>query len=243
MPEPHPPLAIRELPARDRPANRLLAVGPEALSDAELLATISGAPTLDRCQLILASCGGRGGLRCAPATELLAVAGATAQMVAQIKAACELHRRMVSADYGACVQIRAPADAAPLAMAAIGHQDQEHLIRGVLQRSPPYATPPCLLVALRPRFPACPCAAARAVRRAPAPRVLHPPPPPGGWRATLRPLAHRSGLRPPPRTPACRRRGAWRPPACPGRDPAGWRRGRCSPRYAVYAAALPAART
>lgn len=128
MPEPTRPLAIRELSPRDRPVNRLLDSGPEALGDAELLAAISGARTLELCQVLLARFGGWDGLRRAPTPELLAVEGVTPQMAAQIKAACELHRRLVYADYGARVQIRAPADAVPLILAEIGHQDQEHLV-------------------------------------------------------------------------------------------------------------------
>ena len=134
MPDLAHPRTIRELAPHDRPVNRLLASGPEALGDAELLATLSGARSLEVCQHLLARFDGWAGLRRALAPELLAITGVTVPMVAQIHAACELHRRLVYADYGARVQIRTPTDAAPLVLAELAHLDQEHLITLVLDR-------------------------------------------------------------------------------------------------------------
>jgi DNA repair protein RadC len=51
-------MRIRELPAHERPAQRLAALGPAALSDAELLALVSGQQDLAYWQASL--CGGDG---------------------------------------------------------------------------------------------------------------------------------------------------------------------------------------
>lgn len=132
MPEPPRPLAIRELPVGDRPVSRLIDLGPVALSDAELLAVIGGVRTLEACQLLLARLGGWDGLRRALHPELAAAPGVTAQMAAQIQAACELHRRLTYAHYGARVRVGSPGDAAPLAVAELGHLDQQRLIALIL---------------------------------------------------------------------------------------------------------------
>lgn len=128
MTVPHRPLAIRELPSTDRPVSRLIELGPEALGDAELLAIIGGVRTLEACQILLARMSGWDGLRRALLSDLTANPGITEQMAAQIKAACELHRRLTYADCGTPVRISSPADAAPLAVAELGHLDQQRLI-------------------------------------------------------------------------------------------------------------------
>ena len=61
MPESHP-LAIRELLSTDQPRNRLLQHGARALSDAELLAVITGVSCLETTQRLLIAAGGLRGL-------------------------------------------------------------------------------------------------------------------------------------------------------------------------------------
>ena len=61
IPEAHP-LPIRELLSTDQPRNRLLAHGAAALSDAELLAVITGVPCLETTQRLLIAAGGLRGL-------------------------------------------------------------------------------------------------------------------------------------------------------------------------------------
>ena len=57
MPQSHP-LPIRELLSTDQPRNRLLAHGAAALSDAELLAVITGVQCLETTQRLLIAAGG-----------------------------------------------------------------------------------------------------------------------------------------------------------------------------------------
>lgn len=121
------PLRIRELPAHQRPLRRIAEVGADALSDAELLAALVGAPYLESCYLLLARCGDWNGLRRATSADLAAV-GLPPKAAGQIAAACELHRRLTYLALGPTSQIRSPIDAVNLVQAEIGYRDQEHLI-------------------------------------------------------------------------------------------------------------------
>src|SRR5947208_1043061 len=69
MPVSHP-LAIRELLATDQPRNRLLAHGSASLSDAELLAVITGVQCLETTQRLLIAAGGLRGLPAISTPEL-----------------------------------------------------------------------------------------------------------------------------------------------------------------------------
>lgn len=94
---------MRELPARDRPREKLARAGVAALGDAELLAAILGAGTRQHDSLAMASavlvrCGGLHGLVAAAADDLQAVAGMGPARAAQILAALELGRRTLRRD-------------------------------------------------------------------------------------------------------------------------------------------------
>jgi len=85
-------------PALERPRERLLAKGPAALTDAELLAIllrtgVIGRPVLDLAREILARFGGVAGLFAASAAEMCAVRGVGAAKAAELKAVVELTRR------------------------------------------------------------------------------------------------------------------------------------------------------
>ncbi len=106
---------IQETPATDRPRERLLRVGPGALTAAELLAIILGTggpgrPVLDVAGGLLE--GGRplGGLARRPVAELARAAGVGAVKAARLAAALELGRRMVEEGRGDRPRIRTPAD-------------------------------------------------------------------------------------------------------------------------------------
>lgn len=100
---------------RDRPRERLAALGPEALNDAELLALVlrTGGPGCDAVALagrLLAGCGGLQGLSRAGPRDLAAVPGVGPVKRASLRAAIEIGRRQAGGrlDAGAC--IRGPAD-------------------------------------------------------------------------------------------------------------------------------------
>jgi hypothetical protein len=127
MPESHP-LAIRELLTTEQPRNRLLAHGAAALSDAELLAVITGVPCLETTQRLLIAAGGLRGLLTLSTAELQQlVAGISAGRAAKLKAAIELGRRVARGDQAQRRQIKSPADIADLLLLEMSHLDQEQL--------------------------------------------------------------------------------------------------------------------
>ena len=121
------PARIRELPTTAQPVYRLHHVGPQALADAELLAILIQATTLDAAQNLLTSFGGWAGLLTASSVALQRAMHVGPHRAAQIRAALEIGRRLVLANAGERFQIRSPTDAASLLMAEMGHLDQEHL--------------------------------------------------------------------------------------------------------------------
>src|SRR5215208_5096720 len=127
MPESHP-LTIRELLATDQPRNRLLLHGAPALSDAELLAVITGVPCLETTQRLLIAAGGLRGLLTLSTTELQQlVTGISAGRAAQLKAAIELGTRVARGNQAQRRQIKSPADIADLLLLEMSHLDQEQL--------------------------------------------------------------------------------------------------------------------
>jgi DNA repair protein RadC len=94
---------IKDWPAEDRPREKLLARGPHALSDTELLAIIlrngnasTGESAIDHARLLLGRFGGLKGMEEAAGSELGKVKGIGPAKVAQIKASLELARRIGS---------------------------------------------------------------------------------------------------------------------------------------------------
>lgn len=119
---------IRELPPTEQPAYRLTHAGPSSLSDAELLAVLTNLGDMAVAQRLIDHFGGLHGLAKADPREIRRVGfGIGRSRAAQIGAAFELARRIFA--YGEeRLQIRSPADANNMLRAAIGGEDQEHLI-------------------------------------------------------------------------------------------------------------------
>jgi DNA repair protein RadC len=122
---------IRDLPMDDRPRERLMQVGENALSTIELLAIIlgtgiGGESVLDMAQRLLARFDGLQGLARASFAELQGEKGLGKAKTSQIKAAIELGRRMLLAAPGERFVIRSPSDVAQLLMAEMSHLPQEH---------------------------------------------------------------------------------------------------------------------
>ena len=91
--------SIKEWPEEDRPREKLLDRGAEALTDAELLAILlrtgnAGASALDHARLLLSQFGGIKGIDSAPAKELCAIKGIGPAKSAQLKAGLEIGRRL-----------------------------------------------------------------------------------------------------------------------------------------------------
>ena len=126
----HPPTLpqrIRELPTTAQPVHRIHHIGPQALSDAELLAILIQTTTLEAAQELLVRFGGWTGLTNASTTELQHTMHVGAHRAAQIRAALEIGRRLVLSSVGERTRVRSPADAAILLMAEMGHLDQDQL--------------------------------------------------------------------------------------------------------------------
>ena len=123
---------IMELPSNERPRERLLVYGANALSNAELLAIILrvGAPDQNVilvAQALLSRFGGLTGIAKATTVELTETRGVGTAKVAQLKAALELGRRLLIESPDERTQIRSPADAANLVMSDMSLLEQEHL--------------------------------------------------------------------------------------------------------------------
>jgi DNA repair protein RadC len=92
---------IKDWPEEDRPREKLLAKGPQSLSETELLAIIlrngnasTGASAIDHARLLLSQFGGLKGIDEASVTELATVKGIGPAKIAEIKACLEIAKRM-----------------------------------------------------------------------------------------------------------------------------------------------------
>lgn len=125
-------LTIRDLPAEERPRERLARYGVAALSTAELLAILlrtggRGENVLQMAQRLLTACSGLAGLARAGFAELSAIKGIGPAKAAQLQAGLEIGRRLLIAAPGERPQITSPADAAALLMMEMAYLEQEHL--------------------------------------------------------------------------------------------------------------------
>jgi len=110
-------MRLIDLPADERPRERLLAHGPVALGDAELLAICLGSgrrglSAVEFARELLASAGGLAALLARPADELVRVVGLGPARTCQIKAGMELARRVLAADLRALPTLSRPSDCA-----------------------------------------------------------------------------------------------------------------------------------
>ena len=90
--------AIRDWPVNERPREKLLNIGPEGLSDGELLAVLlrigkAGQSAEDLARQLISMFNGISGIDRAHMEELLAVPGMGVAKTAQLKAAIEIGKR------------------------------------------------------------------------------------------------------------------------------------------------------
>jgi len=114
-----PSYRIADLPADDRPRERLAKLGAQALSSAELIAIllrvgVSGESAIQMGQRLLQNLNGLSGLHRASFDELCAQHGIGEAKAAQIKAAIELGRRLMLESPEERPTINSPAEAAAL---------------------------------------------------------------------------------------------------------------------------------
>lgn len=123
---------ITDLSANDRPRERLAELGPQALSNGELLAIllrvgVQGENSVQLGQRLLNEFGGLHGLHRASVIEICNVHGVGMAKAAQIKAAIELGVRLRLEAPEEKPAIHSPADAAALVQYEMSALPQEHL--------------------------------------------------------------------------------------------------------------------
>jgi DNA repair protein RadC len=122
---------MKEMPLRERPRERLMKAGPEALSSAELVSIILGTGVRGQTALALASAvlrdfGGLRGIAAASTGDLAAQKGIGPAKAVRLKAAVELGRRAVTLDPEELAQVTGPGDVARLLMGEMRYLDREH---------------------------------------------------------------------------------------------------------------------
>jgi len=123
---------MTDLQESDRPRERLAEVGASALSDAELLAILlrvgmSGENSVEMGQRLLITLGGLSGVHKATFHEVASQKGIGLAKAAQVKAAIELGRRLMTVTPDEKPIIHSPADAAALVMYEMSGLNQEQV--------------------------------------------------------------------------------------------------------------------
>lgn len=123
---------IRDMAEYDRPRERLIRIGAEALSTAELLAIVlrtgpAGESVLRLAERLLVQFDNLPGLARATVAELTAAKGVGEAKAAEIKAALEIGRRLVASSPEERPRVVSPDDAFHLLKSEMMFLDQEHL--------------------------------------------------------------------------------------------------------------------
>lgn len=122
---------LKDLPEDLQPRERMQQLGPEYLSNKEILAILlrtgsHGENVLELSERILTDTGGITGLAKLTVHELRQVHGIGPAKAAQVKAALELGKRCACADPVSRPMINTPSDAADLVMEEMRKLDREH---------------------------------------------------------------------------------------------------------------------
>ncbi len=126
-------LLIRDLPEEERPREKLLALGAEALSNAELLAILlrTGSARESAVQLAVRLLSRSGGLRLLPGLsmeEMKEIKGLGPAKAVQIKAALELGRRLATLPPEEAQSITSPQRAAAIFMEQLRYRRKEYFM-------------------------------------------------------------------------------------------------------------------
>jgi DNA repair protein RadC len=124
--------AMRDMPMRDRPRERLKEQGAEALTNAELMAILirtglEGENALAMATRILAKYDGISGMARIGYPELIAERGLSHAKACQIMAGVELGKRVASVRNDDQAAVETPEDIANLVMAEMNGLEREHL--------------------------------------------------------------------------------------------------------------------
>jgi DNA repair protein RadC len=123
---------IKELPADERPRERLQRYGPETLAQTELVAILLGhgfhrVSAVELAQHLLNRHGGLVGLANLDFAALCAEKGIGPAKASQLAAAFELGRRLARSDTPERAQVKSPEQAAALLIPRYGDRAQEHV--------------------------------------------------------------------------------------------------------------------
>ncbi|MCM8794376.1 MAG: DNA repair protein RadC [Candidatus Omnitrophica bacterium] len=132
-PQVRSPFTIRNLPAVDRPRERMLRFGERALSQQELLACllgrgVAGESVLVTAQRLLSGFGSLQGIAEASIEQLASVKGMGPAKAVQIKAACELSRRARLQPQEPGAEIRSAQEAIQVAANHLSGRQKEHFV-------------------------------------------------------------------------------------------------------------------
>ncbi|CAM3318835.1 RadC family protein [Paenibacillus lupini] len=124
---------LRNVPHEERPRERMIQYGAEALSHTELLAILLRTGTKRESAVhlagkILKECGNLRNLLDMSMSELTAIKGIGPAKAVQLRAGIELGRRIVRSGNGEVVTVRKPQDAANYVMEELRYLKKEHFI-------------------------------------------------------------------------------------------------------------------
>jgi len=124
-------MKMGELPAEERPRERMKALGVEALSMRELLALVIGSGsrgrgTMELADDLVSSFESVRDLAVASVERLCRVSGVGVARASRVMAAIELGRRVLKSSRGDRKTVRCPADAAGVVMEDMTNLDREH---------------------------------------------------------------------------------------------------------------------
>jgi DNA repair protein RadC len=124
---------LRNVPHEERPRERMIQYGAEALSHTELLAILLRTGTKRESAVhlagkILKECGNLRNLLDMSMSELTAIKGIGPAKAVQLRAGIELGRRIIRSGNGEVVTVRKPQDAANYVMEELRYLKKEHFI-------------------------------------------------------------------------------------------------------------------
>ncbi|WP_373426121.1 RadC family protein [Paenibacillus radicibacter] len=128
-----PHLAIRDVPSEERPRERMLQFGAQALSNAELLAILLRTGTMAESAIglahrVLAHAGSLRALVEMRREQLTQIRGIGDAKALQIQAGIELGRRIARSTMSEAITIRSPQDVANLLTEELRYLTKEHFV-------------------------------------------------------------------------------------------------------------------
>lgn len=125
--------AMRNVPHEERPRERMMQYGAEALSHTELLAILLRTGTQQESAVHLAAkvlkqCGSLRNLLDMSMSELTSIRGIGPAKAIQLRAGIELGRRISRSKHGEVVTVRRPQDAAEFVMDELRYLKKEHFV-------------------------------------------------------------------------------------------------------------------